>query len=472
MTTEFKLYSQQQRAVITPANEVLYGGALGGGKSYLARVAAIVYSFEIPGLITYLFRRTFKEVLSNHIYTPGGFLEMLKPLIEGGEVVFSKSDYSFAFKNGSRIQLAHCQYESDVFQYQGAQIGFLILDEATHFTEDMVRFLRSRLRLGSLKIPEKWKGKFPKALYATNPGGVSHHYFKSGFVDFGVNTPFKAEPSDGGMIREYIPAKLSDNKVLMLNDPDYADRVKGLGDSPLIQAMLDGDWDVIAGGALSDVWSPSTHIVTPFEIPATWHVDRGYDYGSSAPAANIWFARSDGMSFVTGEGVERCVPEGSTFVIGELYFADKYRKGLGLPPKEHARRIRTYETDEGIRNRVRPGPADSSIFNKDSGSKSIADIMAEEGVHYVRSDKTPGSRVIGLAQLRQAMFNALKKSDKPHFYVFGSCFHTIRTLPSLQRAEKNVDDVDSSGEDHIYDVIRYKMLQAARLVAEKKIIGF
>lgn len=178
------------------------------------------------------------------------------------------------------------------------------------------------------------------------------------------------------------------------------------------------------------------------------------------------------MSFVTGEGVERCVPEGSTFVIGELYFADKYRKGLGLPPKEHARRIRTYETDEGLRNRVRPGPADSSIFNKDSGSKSIADIMAEEGVHYVRSDKTPGSRVIGLAQLRQAMFNALKKSDKPHFYVFSSCFHTIRTLPSLQRAEKNVDDVDSSGEDHIYDVIRYKMLQAARLVAEKKIIGF
>lgn len=472
MTTEFKVYSQQQRAMITPANEVLYGGALGGGKSYLARVAAIIYSLEIPGLITYLFRRTFKEVLSNHIYTPGGFLEMLKPLVESGEVVFSKSDYSFAFKNGSRIQLAHCQYESDVFQYQGAQIGFLILDEATHFTEDMVRFLRSRLRLGSLIVPDKWKGKFPKALYATNPGGVSHHYFKSGFVDFGANVPFRAEPSDGGMVREYIPAKLSDNKILMRNDPDYADRVKGLGDSPLIQAMLDGDWDVIAGGALSDVWSPTSHLVEPFEIPPTWQIDRGYDYGSSAPAANIWFAKSDGMSFIDGNKQERCVPEGSTFVIGEMYFADKYRKGLGLPPKEHARRIKTYEIDEGIRNRVRPGPADSSIFNKDSGSKSIADIMAEEGVMYVRSDKTPGSRVIGLAQLRQAMFNTLKKSDKPHFYVFNSCFHTIRTLPSLQRAEKNVDDVDSSGEDHIYDVIRYKMLQAARLVAEKKIIGF
>lgn len=469
---DFKLYSQQQRSLLTPANEVLYGGALGGGKSYLARVASVVFSIEIPGLITYLFRRTFKEVLANHIYTPGGFLEMLRPLIDSGDVVFSKSDYSFSFKNGSRIQLAHCQYESDVYQYQGAQIGFLILDEATHFTEDMVRFLRSRLRLGSLKVPDKWVGKFPKALYATNPGGVSHHYFKSGFVDFGANKPFRADSSDGGMMREFIPAKLSDNKVLIQNDPDYSDRVKGLGDSPLIQAMLDGNWDIIADGALSDVWDSETHIVNPFEIPVTWSIDRGYDYGSSAPAAGLWFAESDGNSYIDADNNERCVPRGSIFIIGEVYFADKQRKGLGLPPKEQARRMKTFEMDEGYRNRVNPGPADSAIFNKDYGSKSIAEMMSEEGMSYIRADKTPGSRVQGLAILRQYMFNATKRSDKPHVYIMSNCFHTIRTLPSLQRSEKNIDDVDTNNEDHIYDVVRYRMLKAARLVAEKKIVGF
>ena len=59
---EIKLYPPQRRALMTRATEVLYGGALGGGKSHLARAASIVYSIEVPGLITYLFRRTFKEV--------------------------------------------------------------------------------------------------------------------------------------------------------------------------------------------------------------------------------------------------------------------------------------------------------------------------------------------------------------------------------------------------------------------------
>jgi len=285
MATNFKLYPSQKETLVTPANEILYGGALGGGKSYLARVATIIFSLEIPGLITYLFRRTFKEVLANHIYTPGGYLEMLKDMLEDGDVVFSKSDYSFTFYNGSRIQLAHSQYESDIYSHQGAQIGFLVIDEATHFTPTMIRFIRSRVRLGGMTVPDKWKGSFPRILYTANPGNVGHMYFKSNFVDHGSFKVFRAPEDEGSMKRIYIPARLTDNKVLLANDPEYAQRVKGMGDSSLVKAMLEGDWDSLSIGGFSDIWRAHLHVIDAFDIPHTWKIDRGFDYGYSAPGA-------------------------------------------------------------------------------------------------------------------------------------------------------------------------------------------
>lgn len=470
--TEFKLYPMQQRALISPANEILYGGALGGGKSYLARVASIVYSLEIPGLITYLFRRTFKEVLANHVYTPGGYLEMLKDLIDSGDCIFSKSDYSFTFYNGSRIQLAHSQHESDIYTHQGAQIGFLIVDESTHFTPAMIRFIRSRVRLGSLKVPPKYKGLFPRILYTANPGNVGHHFFKSNFVDFGPGHVFEAPEDEGGMMREYIPAKLTDNKVLLQNDPDYAKRVKGMGDSGTVQAMIEGDWESLSSGGFADLWRAKFHVIKPFAIPTSWKIDRGYDYGSSAPAASLWWAESNGEEFVDGDGNEAWVPAGTLFQIGELYFANKKLEGLRLPADEQAKRIRQYEIDEGLRGRVVPGPADNAIFDARPGEKSIAEIMGLEHVHYLRSVKSPGSRVQGVQLFRTRLANAIKRPmEYPGYFVFNNCYHTIRTVPNLEPDDKNIEDIDTAGEDHIWDVIRYKVLQASKTVRTMEVEG-
>lgn len=470
--TEFKLYAKQQRALVSPANEILYGGAAGGGKSYLARVASIVYSLEVPGLITYLFRRTFKEVLANHVYTPGGYLEMLRKLIEDGDCVFSKSDYSFAFYNGSRIQLAHSQYESDIYTHQGAQIGFLIIDEATHFTPSMVRFIRSRVRLGSMKVPDNWAGKFPRIMYTANPGGVGHHYFKSNFVDFGPDKVFQAPEDEGSMRREYIPARLVDNKVLMLNDPDYHQRLKGMGDTATVQAMLEGDWESLSSGGFADVWRGRYHVVAPFEIPSTWKIDRGYDYGSSNPAAACWFAESDGEEFIDGDGNEAWVPQGSIFQIGEVYFANKRHEGLRLTATEQARRIKQYEQDESLWGRVEPGPADNSIFSSEPGHTTVADDMAAMGIKFVRSNKSPGSRVQGVQLLRGRLEAATKRPmEKPGFFVFNTCFHTIRTIPNLENDEKNREDIDSHGEDHLYDVIRYRILKSAKKAQTVAVTG-
>jgi hypothetical protein len=54
---------------------------------------------------------------------------------------------------------------------------------------------------------------------------------------------------------------------------------------------------------------------------------------------------------------------------------------------------------------------------------------------------------------------------------FNTCPHTIRTLPSLVYSEIDVEDVDSSQEDHLYDVLRYLCMRrkiTPKPVEEKK----
>lgn len=460
MALELKLYPYQKRAMISPANEILVGGSAGPGKSYFLRACATIWALEVPGISIFLFRRLYKELLPNHIYGAGKFMEMYREMMDAGDVEFNKSEGVYTFWNHSRIQLCHAQYPDDVLIYLGAEFNVLLIDEATQFEEKMVRFLRSRVRLGSLKVPDKWAGKLPKVIYGSNPGGAGHQYFKSGWVDHGAGKVHRAPDEDGGMVREFVPALYTDNLVMMKNDPTYANRLKGMGDEKLVNAYLRGSWDVSSDGMFVEAWEPKIHILDQVTIPHGWRIDRGYDHGSSAPAALLYFAESNGEEIVI-DGKTRYLPARSIIVIGEVYLANEKYEGLNLAPTQVAERGVKYEFAAKIRSRVKAGPADTAIFEAAPGYESVAKKLERAGLTFTKADKTGGSRKRGVLFIKQMLLAAKEqRPDSSHLYVVRTCKHLIRTLPNLPKSVDDADDVDSLAEDHLFDVLRYRVLKA------------
>lgn len=471
MAIEFKLYEKQRRALMSLAQEVLYGGAAGSGKSYMMRVLAIIICMEVPNAKVFLFRRMYKELYINHVYSPDGFLVMMKEFMDRGDVVFNKSDGVFNFYNGAQIYLCHAQHENDINTYLGAEIHVLLIDEATQFSEKMLRFIRTRVRLGGLQLPDRWKKLLPKIIYGTNPGGISHSYFKRGFVSHGPNHVFTAPAQDGGMTREFVPAKAKENIVMMRNDPKYGERIMGLGDDRLALAYLEGNWDLEEGNAFSDLWDFNVHVVHSLQIPHTWRIDRSHDYGYSAPAATLWWAESDGTQAVINDRTV-VLPRKSVIMISEQYFADKEDKGLRLLPFELGQRMFDHEQMNGLRGRTGPGPADASIFDKDRGMASIHDEYVKKGMRFTHADKRPGSRERGFVMVRQGLKAAATRNmEQPWLLFHRNCVHSISQLPELPISPENPQDVYTAANDHIYDGVRYRMLKSLLSAGTGEVYG-
>ena len=445
MNTTFKLHRKQGTAFQSKATELLFGGAAGGGKSHLLRTSAISWSYVIPNLQTYFFRRTYPDLWKNHMDGPTSFPVQLGDLLKAGLVKINYSKNIIEFWNNSKIHLCHCQHEKDIFDYQGAEIHILIIDELTHFVRKMYEFLRSRVRLGSLEIPEKYKGLFPRILTGSNPGNIGHNWVKQTFIDFAPPYAIKVAPKDdGGMLRQFIPSLLEDNPSMTENDPNYEDRLSGLGSPEMVRAMRYGDWDIVAGGMFDDVWNQKVHVIEPFDIPKTWRIDRSFDWGSAKPYSVGWWAESDGCDIKLAGGVIRSTKPGDLFRISELYgMKGKVNEGTRELATEVARKIN--DIDAGLKEkgfRVYPGPADTSIFDTDNGM-CIADDMSKAPyfVAWTRADKRPGSRVNGCELVRSKLKNSITK-DGPGLFIFNNCRQFIRTVPVLPRDEGKPDDVD------------------------------
>lgn len=441
--------------------------------SRLMRTASIAWCTEIPKLQVYLFRRLSDDLAKNHLEGIGGYYSMLAPWMDAGYVKIRHNPTTITFWNGAKIHLSHCQYEKDRLKYQGAEINALLIDELTHFSDVIYRFLRGRCRLGTLQLPDKYKGQFPKIICGSNPGGVGHTWVKSAFVD---NAPplniVKMPPEEGGMLRQYIPALLSDNPS---QDPEYENMLKGLGNPELVKAMLEGSWDIDIGSIFGDIWNRKYHVIEPFVIPKTWRIDRCFDWGSSKPFAVLWVAESDGTEATLKDGSKLHTVKGDLFVAAEWYgWNGNANEGCKMLATAIAQGIKEKEAAIFSGYHVKAGPADSAIFATENGV-NISEDMARIGIRWERADKSPGSRKNGWERMRTYLSNSLPKDGSPRenagLFLFNTCTHSIRTLPALPRDERNPDDVNTNAEDHIADALRYRVAQKRSEFKKLQLLG-
>ena len=440
----------QAALLACPVPDVLYGGARGGGKSdgllgdWLAHAER--YGRCARGA---LFRRSYPEFQE----TEARLGEILPRLGWQRRV----TSHTWTSSKGATLGLRYLDNDADADGYLGHSYSWEGYDELGNWP----RSAPIDKLLGALRSAHG----VPCVRRATaNPGGVGHNWVKARYLD--PSPAWVPFTGTDGLERVFIPARLQDNRILTSRDPGYVDRLKATGASWLVDAWLNGSWDITAGGMFDDLFRRGVHVIAPFEIPLGWYMDRSFDWGSARPFSVGWWAESDGTPARLADGTERFFPRGSLFRIAEWY-------GWNGTPNEGCRAL-AVEVAAGILEReqgawarhpwtgprVHTGPADASIWAAENGV-CIASDMREAGVTWTEADKSPGSRKNGWERVRKLLKAALaERPEEPCLYVFDTCVHWIRTVPSLPRDPRKLEDVDTNAEDHAGDETRYRVMKA------------
>ena len=426
------LYPKQEEFCKSKAKYTCYGGARGGGKSFVARIKAILLALYYPGIQILLLRRTYNELLENHVVP---LQKELRCQQKDKIAAYNKQEKVFIFPNGSRIKLGYCDTETDVLQYQGQAYEIIFIEEATHFTEFQFNCLKESNRLSG----QCRKQVRPRMYLTCNPGGVGHAWVKRLFID----KDYIGEEHEEDYA--FIPALVFENEYLMEHDPEYLKTLESLPEDRK-KAMLYGDWDIFDGQFFTE-FRRDVHVVEPFEIPKDWYVYFVMDYGLDK-LAGYWIAVDyDNNAYVFREVYE------SNLLVSQA--RDKIKE----------------MTDEDIY--IYLAPPDMWNRHKETG-KSTADIFAEGGIDLY---KTNNDRIQGWLQMKEwlKVFKDEQGCDTARLKIFSTCKNLIRCLPQVQHDEKKVGDIANEPHEltHSVDAIRgfcvYWTLEPIFVPKEKEI---
>lgn len=485
------LPGSQTLALSCPAHVLLFHGTRGPGKTdgQLMRFRSRVgqgYGRHWRGVIFDRHYKNLDDLVSKS-------MRWYPEFKDGARFLSSKSDYRWVWPTGEELQFRAIMRPQDYWSYHGQEFPFIGWNELTKYAnEELFDMLMSCNR--SSFLPEDYPiynekneiigypPKIPLEVFATtNPFGPGHNWVKKRFILAGrpgqivrktvrVFNPQTRKEEDFTTTQTHLFGSYKENKYL---DPKYIAELVSMKDKNKRDAWLNGSWDIVSGGMFDDVWSSRYNVVKEFAIPRSWLITRSFDWGSSKPFSVGWWAISDGTDITLPDGSKRSSVRGDAYRFREWYGSTgKTNQGLQLLASDIAKGIIEREITWGVRDRVKPGPADGSIFDVQNGVSIANDMMKPQrvngtmqpGVLWTRADKSPGSRINGWELCRAYVQSAHPPEkggprEKPGLFVFEECRDFQEHFPVLPRDEKNPDDVDTESEDHAGDETRYMILE-------------
>lgn len=413
----YKLQPKQQEFATSTAKYRLFGGAKGGGKSYAVRAEIVRQCLSRPNVRGLVLRRKLSEVRKNTI---------LPMLAEIPAALYTHNEFhrEVRFYQGSVLEYSFCKSAKDVEQFQGMEYDFIAIEELTHW-----KYLEWRKLMGSLRSTKS--NVRPNFFASTNPGSIGHAWVKRLWLSH------KFEDNERGVFQatdfHFIPARIWDNKVLMESDPSYMLELDALPDK-LRRAFRDGDWNVFEGQFFPE-FRDDLHIVAPF-IPH--NVRRrifALDYGFTAPSAGLWLAEDQNLNI---------------WCYRELYLERQTYGNLAL-------RINAMTPEGEMLDGYYGDPAFVNKKNEGTGTTAFEEFSAH------------GISLIGANNNRLEGWNMIRECLQPYrdrntgetrtiLHVTSNCGNLIRTLPDLVHDAVKVDDVDTKGEDHAPDALRYGLM--------------
>jgi len=480
------------------ADEILFGGARGGGKSYsnAAKMALDVCEWwterqmklqkidikgyrdtRIKGKLFY-----FKYLIDYRDYM-GVIVRKTEPeLMANTKVecdkiyrsyggVWKAAEKKYVFPSKAQVWLRPCGKKEHEQFFIGSNFQRISVEELTSFSLETIDVIKSCCRS---TIPQIKARK----IYTTNPGLIGHQWVKEKYVDNCQPVPdgnkvylekydISYQPLKGGkpykdkqtgLTYQFIPSVVFDNPYLAEQNESYVRYLMGLN-TILREMWLFGNWNVFAG-QFFDMWDESKHVMPEYEFYSAKKDDRSdlvskrlnfdwsnfrlyrsYDYGYAEKSA--WACGAYAVHNVSGRIIKfaEIVKSKLTASMQAKYVNEYFKTHYDLTPDDFEMEI-----------------ADPKSFwqKMDSGDGFVTawDYYQKEGIYLIEG-------INAREQGAMAMLEVLRIRDDglPQMRYLSCCDESMVTIPNLPADPKNPNDVDTKARDHSYDSDRYFIMK-------------